>query len=142
MKILKHEDVLKRLVKKYNKGKWDEDLMQEAWLTAIKCEQANPDISENKLLGQMIIWVRNRLINIQTKKHLDTEPIPEGWDIPIDKDFNLLIFETKDSLNEQENRIFDMLLDGCTAKEICEKENLSKSTIYRIFDKIKGIMKS
>ena len=46
MKILKYEEILSNLVKKYNKGVWDEDLMQEAWLTAISCEQANPDLDD------------------------------------------------------------------------------------------------
>ena len=141
MRILKHEDVLVRLVKKYNKGEWDEDLMQEAWLTAIKCEQANPDIDDNELLGKVITWVKNRLIDVQTKKQVPTESLPEEWDLKDNKSYETVIFETRECLRGVEREIFDMAYDGKTAVEIAEKVGLSKSKIYEVFDKIKRILR-
>lgn len=139
MKVLKYETILSNLVKKYNKGVWDEDLMQEAWLTAISCEQANPDLEEEKLQAKVIVWVKNRLINIQTKAKFDFSEFTEN--IEDESDYFKLLVEVKASLTDKENEILDLLLDGKTAKDIQKELNISKSTVYRFFEKIKGIIR-
>jgi predicted transcriptional regulator len=51
------------------------------------------------------------------------------------------IFETRESLKDKDLEIFNLLLDGKQASEIVEITKLSKSEVYRIFDKIKGILR-
>lgn len=139
MRILKLEDVLTNLVKKYNKGEWDEDLMQEAWVEAIKCEQANPNVGDENLKALVITWVKNRLINIKLKPYFDT---CEFLDDKEYIDYQILLLELRDSLDERENKVLSMLLDGKTVIDIEKELKLSKATVYRIFDKIKRKIKS
>ena len=142
MRVLKFNDVLENLVKKYNKGEWDEDLMQEAWLTAIECEKANKDSTDEELKRKVIVWVKNRLINIQTKKRLKTISLDADWEEPKSEDLYKVLFELKESLTERDNKILDLLLEGDDAKTIAKKMNISLRTIYLTFNKIKKILKS
>lgn len=139
--ITNYEDVLKSLVKKYNKGVWDEDLMQEAWLTAILCQKlSDPNLTEEELKARIIVWVRNKLIDIQTRSKFEYCEYSE--ELEDTRNYEGLIFEVENSLSsERDLKVFNLLLDGKTPKEIQKELNISKSTVYRILEKIKGIIK-
>ena len=79
------------------------------------------------------------MINIQTKAKFDFSEFPEN--LEDDSDYSKLLVELKSSLTDRENKILDLLLEGKTAKDIQEELNISKSTVYRLFEKIKGIIR-
>lgn len=139
MDVEKYEDILKSLVKKYNKGEWDEDLMQEAWVAAIECYNQCKNEDENIQKAKIITWVKNRLINIKLKASFAYFSFDDDiLNIEDTRDYGIALIELRDSLNEEENKVLDKLLEGYSPKEIKE---FSKSKVYRIMDKIKGILK-
>lgn len=139
MDVEKYEDILKSLVKKYNKGEWDEDLMQEAWVAAIECYNQCKNEDENIQKAKIITWVKNRLINIKLKASFAYFSFDDDiLNIEDTRDYGIALVELRDSLNEEENKVLDKLLEGYSPKEIKE---FSKSKVYRIMDKIKGILK-
>ena len=139
--ILEYEDVLKSLVQKFNKGVWDEDMMQDAWVKAIECYNTcvEKNITDDNIVkAKIITWVKNYFINEKKKKQLEIEPLIDENDILSQVDTTLLLVELRNSLSEQENMILNNLLNGKTVKEISEITKLPTIQIYR---KIKNIKK-
>lgn len=139
--LTKYKETLENLVRKYNKGLWDEDLMQEAYLVAWKCLKTTSETDEEIIKGQIITWVKNRLIDLKVKKRkLHTVTLPEGFDLVDNNDYSLTMVELKASLNDRECEVLNYLLDGYSVKDIASEMNLTQMTIYRTIKRIKLIL--
>ena len=143
--VLQYEDVLKSLVRKYNNGKWDEDLMQEAWLVAVDCVNScfNKNITDEKIIkAKIIVWVKNHIINLKLKAVLNTVKIEDFMEnIQENRSYDYELIELRESLREPERKILDLLCEGYSRKEIQEKLKISKSEYYRKISKIKETLK-
>lgn len=139
--LTKYKETLENLVRKYNKGLWDEDLMQEAYLVAWKCLKTTSETDEEIIKGQIITWVKNRLIDLKVKKRkLHTVTLPEGFELVDNNDYSLTMVELKASLNDRECEVLNYLLDGYSVKDIASEMNLTQMTIYRTIKRIKLIL--
>ena len=53
------------MLKKYNNGKFDEDLQQEGMITTILCVNKSLDLPYEDISKRVISWVHNRMKNIK-----------------------------------------------------------------------------
>lgn len=139
--ILSFDPVVKTLVRKYNYGRHDEDLYQEGMLQATKAVdsalKAGKETRE-EIIGKVIVWVRNRLIDLKRKAQIKTVDV-DSYETGND-DIDLFIVDLRESLSEKSVKVFDMLLAGYSTAEIAEQLGVSARTIYRYEREIKEVL--
>ena len=108
--VLKYDKLIKNIAKKYCYNPNDyEDYVQEGYLVALKLLNKIEDehLPENVIKAKLIIWVRNRLIDMSRK----FVPIPDSDSIVEDLaaavDMDIAIVEISASLPERARKIFD-----------------------------------
>lgn len=145
--IMNMSDVVKTLVKKYNK-KQDEDLYQTGMLACVKGVDSalekninNPDI----IKAICIVSARNAILNYirdsnYYDKHIydecDAEDFIYGKTEEITGDIDLAV----DIYNNVDNKTYDVYkysIEGYTPEEISSMMNLSVPQIYVYLDKLK-----
>lgn len=140
--ILEYKDVLESLVHKFNKGVWDEDMMQDAWVKAIECynkcvEQGITD--DNIIKAKIITWVKNYFIDEKIrKKTVETTSFNDENEILSQVDTTLLLVELKNSLPEKEKIVLKELLNGKTVDEIAKMLGKTKRQVWRYMRNIKS----
>ena len=142
--LLEYEDVLKSLVQKYNRGVWDEDMMQDAWVKATECynDCLKKGITDDESVKSRIIaWVKNDFIDKARKKHVEIVPYSIESIILEYVDTTLLLVELRNSLSDKENEILTFLLQGRSVDEICELTKKSRAQVYKIMVNIKRKIK-
>ena len=97
MNIEKLEPTIDLLVKKYNYGKLDEDLKQDAWVCALEAEQKYPNVSEEEFIKIVSVCVQNMFKDKLRKRKLETINIPEDFDFESNIDLLLFLTELKDT---------------------------------------------
>lgn len=137
MNIKNIEPIIDLLVKKYNYGKLDEDLKQDAWVCALEAEQKYPNVSEKEFLKIVSVCVQNMFKDKLRKRKLETINIPEDFEFESNIDLLLFLTELKDKLTDQEKEVLDLLLLGKTPEEIASKIKTTSRTVYNIMNKIK-----
>ena len=137
MNIEKLEPTIDLLVKKYNYGKLDEDLKQDAWVCALEAEQKYPNVSEEEFIKIVSVCIQNMFKDKLRKRKLETINIPEDFDFESNVDLLLFLTELKDSLTDQEKEVLDLLLLGKTPDEIASEIKTTSRTVYNIMNKIK-----
>ena len=139
--ILEYEDVLISLVHKFNKGVWDEDMMQDAWVKAIECYNrcVKEGVTDDNIVkAKIITWVKNYFINQIKKKKLEIEPFFDDMEILSQIDSTLLLVELRNSLSENENIVLNELLKGKTVDEISKTLGKTRRQIFRYMKNIKS----
>lgn len=137
MDIKKLEPTIDLLVKKYNYGKLDEDLKQDAWVCALEAEQKYPKVSEEEFIKIVSVCIQNMFKDKLRKRKLEMVNIPEDFDFESNIDLLLFLTELKDSLTDQEKEVLDLLLLGKTPDEIASEIKTTSRTVYNIMNKIK-----
>ena len=137
MNIEKLEPTIDLLVKKYNYGKLDEDLKQDAWVCGLEAEQKYPNVSEEEFIKIVSVCIQNMFKDKLRKRKLETINIPEDFDFESNIDLLLFLTELKDSLTDQEKEVLDLLLLGKTPDEIASEIKTTSRTVYNIMNKIK-----
>ena len=139
--ILEYEDVLISLVHKFNKGVWDEDMMQDAWVKAIECYNkcVTEGITDDDIIkAKIITWVKNYFIDKIRKKKIETEPFFDEMEILSQIDSTLLLVELRNSLSENERIVLRELLNGKTVDEISKILGKTRRQIFRYMKNIKS----
>ena len=142
--VLKYDKLIKNIAKKYCYNPNDyEDYVQEGYLVALKLLNKIEDehLPENVIKAKLIIWVRNRLIDMSRK----FVPIPDSDSIAEDlaavEDMDIAIVEISASLPERARKIFDYQLEGIDKKDIIKALDISERTYYRDCELIKKELK-
>ena len=142
--VLKYDKLIKNIAKKYCYNPNDyEDYVQEGYLVALKLLNKIKDehLPENVIKAKLIIWVRNRLIDMSGK----FVPIPDSDSIVEDlaavEDMDIAIVEISASLPERARKIFDYQLEGIDKKDIIKALDISERTYYRDCELIKKELK-
>lgn len=139
--VLEYEDVLISLVHKFNKGVWDEDMMQDAWVKAIECYNrcVEEGITDDDIVkAKIITWVKNYFINQIKKKKIETEPFFDEMEILSQIDTTLLLVELKNSLPKNEKIVLKELMNGKTVDEISKILGKTRRQIFRYMKNIKS----
>lgn len=137
MNIDKLEPIIDTLVKKYNYGKLDEDLKQDAWVCALEAEQKYSNVSEEELFKIINVCIQNMFKDKLRKRKLETVDISENFEFESSRDLFLFLTELKDSLTDKERKVLDLLLLGKNPIEIAGEINATPRTVYNIMNKIK-----
>ena len=95
MNIEKLEPTIDLLVKKYNYGKLDEDLKQDAWVCALEAEQKYPKVSEEEFIKIVSVCIQNMFKDRLRKRKLEMVNIPEDFDFESNIDLLLFLTELK-----------------------------------------------
>lgn len=144
--ILSCQNCVKNLVKKYNNYRPDEDLQSIGMIAVIECvdrclEEEMTDI--NQIQSRCNIWAKNRILNDIYKEKVkcaDDEFIFEEIEAP--EDDELLKFAVKQTLTPRQLEVFELLENGCSKEEICEKLNITDLMYWKhcrnIREKIKN----
>lgn len=144
--ILSCQNCVKNLVKKYNNYKADEDLQSIGMIAVIECvdrclEEEMTDI--NQIQSRCNIWAKNRILNDIYKEKVkcaDDEFMFEELEAP--EDDELLKFAVKQTLTPRQLEVFELLENGCSKEEICEKLNITDLMYWKhcrnIREKIKN----
>ena len=144
--ILSCQNCVKNLVKKYNNYRADEDLQSIGMIAVIECvdrclEEEMTDI--NQIQSRCNIWAKNRILNDIYKEKVkcaDDEFMFEELEAP--EDDELLKFAVKQTLTPRQLEVFELLENGCSKEEICEKLNITDLMYWKhcrnIREKIKN----
>ena len=144
--ILSCQNCVKNLVKKYNNYKPDEDLQSIGMIAVVECvdrclEEEMTDV--NQIQSRCNIWAKNRILNDIYKEKVkcaDDEFIFEEIEAP--EDDELLKFAVKQTLTPRQLEVFELLENGCSKEEICEKLNITDLMYWKhcrnIREKIKN----
>lgn len=144
--ILSCQNCVKNLVKKYNNYRADEDLQSIGMIAVIECvdrclEEEMTDI--NQIQSRCNIWAKNRILNDIYKEKVkcaDDEFMFEELEAP--EDDELLKFAIKQTLTPRQLEVFELLENGCSKEEICEKLNITDLMYWKhcrnIREKIKN----
>lgn len=145
--IMSFKDVIETIVKKYNNFELDEDLMmvgyEETTKAVDRCIKENIT-NYNDIKNRVISWVKNGIIDEKRKlKH--QIGVAEGYeedypDESIDSDYGATLLELRLSLNDKENKLLTLKLEGKTKDEIMREMNIGKSTYHNICNTIKKII--
>lgn len=144
--ILSCQNCVKNLVKKYNNYRPDEDLQSIGMIAVVECvdrclEEEMTDV--NQIQSRCNIWAKNRILNDIYKEKVkcaDDEFIFEEIEAP--EDDELLKFAIKQTLTPRQLEVFELLENGCSKEEICEKLNITDLMYWKhcrnIREKIKN----
>ena len=144
--ILSCQNCVKNLVKKYNNYRPDEDLQSIGMIAVVECvdrclEEKMTDV--NQIQSRCNIWAKNRILNDIYKEKVkcaDDEFIFEEIEAP--EDDELLKFAIKQTLTPRQLEVFELLENGCSKEEICEKLNITDLMYWKhcrnIREKIKN----
>lgn len=144
--ILSCQNCVKNLVKKYNNYRADEDLQSIGMIAVVECvdrclEEEMTDV--NQIQSRCNIWAKNRILNDIYKEKVkcaDDEFIFEEIEAP--EDDELFEFSVRQTLTPRQLEIFDLLKEGLTPEEICEKLNIGIKMFYKHSLAIKEKIKS
>lgn len=142
--ILKYYPQAVSLSRKFNNGRVDEDLVQEALLkgiTTIDWCIAN-DVLDDKQIDKLVyVAMRNRVVDLFRKHTTITMDDFIFVDIQ-DDNLDLCISDIEGSLNtDSEKQVFKLLLEGKTRKEIVEQTDLTTEQVAYRCRKIKQLIK-
>lgn len=144
--ILSCQNCVKNLVKKYNNHHSDEDLQSVGMIAVIECvdrclKENMTDI--NQIQSRCNIWAKNKILNEIYKeklKYVDDEFILDTIEAP--EDMEIFVMTIRGLLTPRQLEVFDLLLEGYTQEEICEKLNIGEKMYYKhtlaIKEKIKN----
>lgn len=142
--ILKYYTQAVSLSRKFNKGRVDEDLVQEALLkgiTTIDWCIANDILDDTQLDKLVYVAMRNRVVDLFRKHTTITMDDFIFVDIQ-DDNLDLCISDIKGSLKtDSEKQVFKLLLEGKTRKEIVEQTALTTEQVAHRCRKIKQLIK-
>lgn len=133
--VIKLQPVIASVIKKYNNGKFDEDLFQEGMITTLLCVNKSMDLPYDQISKRAISWVHNRMKNIKKVKRFEYSN-EEVEDVFYD-DINLLELDLDTILEKDELDIFNMLKEGSSYQEIMDAKHKSKIWLYKKIQKIK-----
>lgn len=144
--ILSCQNCVKNLVKKYNNYRPDEDLQSIGMIAVVECvdrclEEEMTDV--NQIQSRCNIWAKNRILNDIYKEKVkcaDDEFVFEEIEAP--EDDELLKFAVKQTLTPRQLEVFELLENGYSKEEICEKLNITDLMYWKhcrnIREKIKN----
>lgn len=144
--ILSCQNCVKNLVKKYNNHHSDEDLQSVGMIAVIEC--VDRCLSENmtdinQIQSRCNVWAKNKILNEIYKeklKYVDDEFILDTIEAP--EDMEIFVMTIRGLLTPRQLEVFDLLLEGNTQEEICEKLNIGEKMYYKhalaIKEKIKN----
>lgn len=142
--ILKYYTQAVSLSRKFNKGRVDEDLVQEALLkgiTTIDWCIANDILDDTQLDKLVYVAMRNRVVDLFRKHTTITMDDFIFVDIQ-DDNLDLCISDIEGSLKtDSEKQVFKLLLEGKTRKEIVEQTALTTEQVAHRCRKIKQLIK-
>ena len=145
--IMSFKDVIETIVKKYNNFELDEDLMmvgyEETTKAVDRCIKENIT-NYNDIKNRVISWVKNGIIDEKRKlKHqigVADESEEEYSNDSLDLDYGTTLLELRMSLNDKENKLLTLKLEGKTKEEIMKEMGIGKSTYHNICNTIKKII--
>ena len=98
----------------------------------------------NDIKNRVISWVKNGIIDEKRKlKHqigVADESEEEYSNDSLDLDYGTTLLELRMSLNDKENKLLTLKLEGKTKEEIMKEMNIGKSTYHNICNTIKKII--
>lgn len=140
--ILSCKPIIINLVKKYNNGYYDEDLVSVGYVGVVKCvnrcEQeglTDPD----QIHARCYIWARNEILScIYAQKIKSDEDSEEILDtLAVNADTSIELYDwLENNLTKKQYDMFHLLVEGYTQQEIMHKLNIKK-TVY--FQHLKNI---
>ena len=141
------KDIIETIVKKYNNFELDEDLMmvgyEETTKAVDRCIKENIT-NYNDIKNRVISWVKNGIIDEKRKlKHqigVADESEEEYSNDSLDLDYGTTLLELRMSLNDKENKLLTLKLEGKTKEEIMKEMHIGKSTYHNICNTIKKII--
>ena len=145
--IMSFKDIIETIVKKYNNFELDEDLMmvgyEETTKAVDRCIKENIT-NYNDIKNRVISWVKNGIIDEKRKlKHqigVADESEEEYSNDSLDLDYGTTLLELRMSLNDKENKLLTLKLEGKTKEEIMKEMDIGKSTYHNICNTIKKII--
>lgn len=147
--IIKQQPNVANLVRKYNDGVMDEDLLSVGMIAVIECvdRSLNENIKdEENIKARCIVWARNRILSEIYKEKLkyvdDSETeLETAFSSVSTDDVDLQLYLDK-VLTKKQKEFLDLILTGYDREEIKKKMNIEKSMYYKLLSsitqKIKG----
>ena len=141
------KDIIETIVKKYNNFELDEDLMMVGYEETTKAVDRcikEKITNYNDIKNRVISWVKNGIIDEKRKlKHqigVADESEEEYSNDSLDLDYGTTLLELRMSLNDKENKLLTLKLEGKTKEEIMKEMGIGKSTYHNICNTIKKII--
>ena len=144
--IMKGQDIVKNLVRKYNNHKLDEDLISIGMLAVVecvnKCEQDGLTDSA-QILARCNTWVRNALLHDvykQRAKVVDDVTLTDT--LVAEEDPSEAMYDLQKVLSDREKVILMELLKNVSDEEIMAKFRIKMRMLYYYKEKIKQKIKN
>ena len=143
--ILSFTPILEKLVLKYNNHIPDEDLLMLCYVETTRAvdRSLSEGLTDKKSIQNRVIrWCSNALINeVRVIRNVNkTDIVFDELDDLNDSDYSFALIELKTALNDKENKVLDMRLNGYDEKTIKEQLNIGDTTYHNIMRKIKKII--
>ena len=143
--ILSFTPILEKLVLKYNNHIPDEDLLMLCYVETTRAvdRSLSEGLTDVKSIQNRVIrWCSNALINeIRVIRNVNkTDIIFDELDDLQDSDYWYALIDLKQALNEKENKVLDMRLNGYDEKTIKDTLKIGDTTYHNIMSKIKKII--